>query len=135
MRLPLLLVVLIPLAACDHDSQNPSPTAFQVQQLEVALAKDDCIGDLARWERRYQFKIDVNRRSPQYGIVQADVIAFKLRRAEGSDAIQPRRVVLPAKPSLSYEVDDRPGYAAGGQFNTASGKISMGYCSWSKGDS
>jgi hypothetical protein len=134
MRTLALAALLIPIAACRApEKTNPSPSANQVQRLETQLAKQECVGDLSQWERRYQFWTDVKQGSPTKGKTYDNIIMFRLRRGNGAYAIQPGRFLLSAEPSLSYEIDDRPGYAAGGRFDTTSGEMTLDYCGFSEG--
>lgn len=136
MRTLLLAFLFLAVGACDdHLKSNPLPTEKQIAQLEERLANYNCIENLLMWERRYQFRTDVRRNSPSYGKVYLTTITFRLRRGSEAFPIQPGRSILPAEPSLSYEIDDRPGYRATGNLDTASGKVVLEYCGYSKGDS
>src|SRR5690606_26644408 len=97
------------------------------------LAQQECIGDLSQWERRYQYWTDVRAGSTNQGKTYYNLIAFRLRRGGDGYAIPPGRFILPAEPSLSYEIDDRPGYSARGRYNITSGEMTLQYCGYSEG--
>jgi hypothetical protein len=134
MRALPLAAFLVSIAAC-HEAEKPnaSPSEDETQRIEAKLAQQECVGDLSQWERRYQYWTDVKHRSPTQGRTYYHLISFKLRRGTEDYAIPAGRFILPAEPSLSYEIDDRPGYSAGGWFDTTSGKVTMRYCEYSEG--
>ena len=134
MRTLVPVALLFQMTACRAPEEpNPSPSEDQVQRLESKLANEKCIGDLSRWEKRYQLWMDVKQGSPTHGTIFPKIVAFTFRKGTADYVIQPARQLLPATPSLSYEIDDRPGYSAGGQFDTASGKLTLKYCGYSEG--
>ncbi len=131
------LLLLFITSGCANDEPewaNITPSVEQIQRLEVKLRNEDCIGDLSKWERRYQFWTDVSRRSPTYGKTYDNLIVFKLRKGSANYPIEPVRSVLSSYPSLSFEIDDRPGQLARGKLNTASGELTLEYCYYERGD-
>lgn len=122
------------LAACDGPDDVPIiPANSDVDRIEQLLAKQRCVGDLSRWERRYQFLQDVSVRSASRGRVDPRIIAFRLRRGGATYPIEPVRVRLPVSEGFIGEIDDRPGYWSDGQFDTASGKLAFDGCGYSEG--
>lgn len=134
MRPYLPLASLFFLAGCDGIDDVPAiPAVSDVDQIEQLLAKQRCVGDLSRWERRYQFLQDVNVRSASRGKVYPEIIAFRLRQGDATYPIDPVRLRLPVTDGFIGEIDDRPGYWSGGQFDTASGRLAFDGCGYSEG--
>ena len=134
MRILGLAALLFAISASQEpEKPNFSPSDDQVQRLESKLSNEQCIGDLSQWEKRYQLWTDVRQGSPTNGTVYPKIIAFRFRKGTTHYLIQPARQLLPATPSLSFQIDDRPGYSAGGRFDTASGKLTLQYCGYSEG--
>lgn len=134
MRLCALTILLLLLASCDDPRSVPLiPTASDVSRLEAELALDECIGDLLPWERRYEFWSDLDRRSPSFGKINPEQIEFRLRRGTAAEPIEPILSRLPVGSGFRGEIDDRPGYSAGGRFDTKSGKLVVEYCEYSQG--
>jgi hypothetical protein len=121
-------------AGCDGPDDVPViPADSDVDRIEQLLAKQRCVGDLSRWERRYQFLQDVNVWSASRGKVYPKIIAFKLRQGDPRNPIDPVRLRLPVTDGFIGEIDDRPGYSARGKFDTASGKLAFYGCVYSEG--
>jgi hypothetical protein len=134
MRLYFSFALLFFLAACDGAEDVPTrPTYSDVDQIEQLLSKKACIGDISRWERRYQFLQDLKRGSDTRGTVNTNIIAFRLRRGDAIYPIKPARVRLPIAEGFIGEIDDRPGYLSDGQFDKTSGKLTFDGCGYSKG--
>ncbi|MEY3624461.1 MAG: hypothetical protein RLZZ407_2020 [Pseudomonadota bacterium] len=132
------LLLLFVTSGCANDEPewaNITPSVEQIQRLEGKLRNEDCIGDLSEWERRYQFWTDVSRRSATYGKTYNNLIVFNLRKGSENYPIEPVQSVLSSYPSLSFEIDDRPGHTARGKFNTASGELTLEHCHFERGDS
>jgi hypothetical protein len=132
------LILFLVTSGCADDEPvwaNITPSVEQIQQLEAKLRNENCIGDLSKWERRYQFWTDVSRRSPTYQKTYENLIVFKLRKGSADYPIEPVRSILSSYPSLSFEIDDRPGQAARGKLDTVSGELTLEYCYYEKGDS
>lgn len=122
------------LAGCDGpDDVLVIPASSDVDKIEQLLAKQSCLGDLSRWERRYQFLQDVSVRSASQGRVYPNIIEFRLRRGNVTYPIDPIRVRLPVTEGFLSEIDDRPGYWADGRFDKTSGKLAFDGCSYSEG--
>lgn len=133
---PSLLLLLAISSCADDEPEWPKikPRADQIQRLELKLTTENCIGDLFLWERRYAFSADMHRQSPTYGKANPDLIEFRLRRGRADYPIKPAQSVEFPYPGI-IDIDDRPGKAAGGEFNTASGELNIEYCGYSRGDS
>ena len=128
------LVCLILAIACSS-SDNPLlvPAENQIAQIEVLLSKEHCIGDLHRWERRYQYLQDMSVKSATTGEVFTDTIVFRLRLGNGGYPIKPSLRRLSAKRGFLGEIDDRPGGSAFGRFDVKSGKLAFEGCGFSEG--
>lgn len=128
------LAFLFFLAACDSPEDVPIlPDYSEVDRIEQRVSKNVCVGDLSRWERRYQFLQDLKRGSATRGKVYPAIISFRLRRGNATYPIKPVRVRLPVTGGFIGEIDDRPGYWADGQFDTTSGKLTFNGCGYSEG--
>lgn len=125
---------LLLLAGCHGPDDVPVlPADSDVDRIEQLLAKQLCVGDLSRWERRYQFLQDVSVKSASQGRVYPRIIVFRLRQGGATYAIEPVRVRLPVTEGFLGEIDDRPGYWGDGKFDTASGKLAFDGCGYSEG--
>lgn len=134
MRLGITSALLLLLFGCDGKADaDATPSHVQVQKIERWLERQTCVGELSGWERRYQFHQDLRMRSPSYMKVSHHIIDFALRRGDAAYPIQPGLHILAAKVGFNGEIDDRPGYAAYGKFDVASGKMTLGSCGYSKG--
>lgn len=134
MRLAALTILLSLLASCNDPQSVPLvPDASDVSRVEAKLALHECIGDLSGWERRYQFWNNLDRRSPSFGKIIPHRIEFRLRRGTAAEPIKPILSRLPVSSGFRGEIDDRPGYSAGGRFDTRSGKLVVEYCGYSQG--
>ncbi|WP_207079192.1 hypothetical protein [Novosphingobium sp. KA1] len=122
------------LAACDSTEGIPIlPAKSDVDRIEQRISQIACVGDLSHWERQYQLLQDLKSRSATRGKVYPGIISFRLRRGDYTYPIKPVRVRLTVMEGFLGGIDDRPGYWADGQFDTASGELTFNGCSYSKG--
>lgn len=123
MRLLVSLVVLLTVAGCDRRGAPQNfPKSVDVQRLEALLARNDCIGDLGHWERRYRLWMEPTTDRPK-----STEIEFNLRQAS-REYKRAGRFVEPPRDKNVIEIDDTPVKVAFGMFETTSGRLELNFC-------
>jgi hypothetical protein len=134
MRICILAALPLLLSACEGaNDPDAKPDAILVERIEHWLPTQKCIGNIAEWERRYQFQQDLNITSDRHMTVSKDVIVFALRRGDAAHPIRPGRQTLPTKFGFIGEIDDRPGLTARGKLDVTSGRMTLDWCGFSAG--
>lgn len=100
--------------------QHSLPTSVQIDDVEQALSRQSCIGDLAHWARRYSYAVDY-----AHGRVNDDAVWFDLREA-GRFGFQSERKI--GKPRDFAEIDDRQFLIATGTYDLKSHRLTMDSC-------
>jgi hypothetical protein len=94
MRTGLIAICALAAAGCFQQVDDPSiPATEDIAELERALARHPCVGDLDGWERNYRFSKRSGLLTPYSLNPDFNVIEFHLRRA-GTVTIEPGRTVM-----------------------------------------
>ena len=130
-------VALIALALSACAAREVKPTEAEMDRVEAALGREECIGDLKSWLRRYHYKLEFSpeeseaawkeRREPQPTAYNKSVIEVDLREANFEEFGNGRRSYS-NYPEGSGGIDDRDYRMAFGTFDVATGLLNLAAC-------
>lgn len=101
-------------------ARQPRPTWQLVNQVEAALSREPCIGNLDRWSRSYAFNM-----LPETTVDTA-IVDFHLEGAGGPLGIKPGKRVT--APDAWVRVDDRPIRIVDGDYDLREHRIHVAFC-------
>jgi hypothetical protein len=107
---------------CEREARHRRPTSDLLDQVEAALARHPCVGDLHRWQRLYSFS--TTGTGPNRSVDEGE-IAFMLREAGVEGFKDERRTTAP---HAFLAVDDRDYDVAFGTFDLRSRALMIEYC-------
>lgn len=108
--------------AFQEEQSYPLPSKKNIDEAEKAISKQPCIGDLAKWHRRYMRSIDW-----AHGHIDRHRISFDYREASIPGHPAGRKVGRLAEIA---EVDDGQYRLASGVYDTRSRVVTMEACGW-----
>lgn len=127
MRAGFVAICFLAAASCSYEIDDPSvPQAQDIAELESALARHPCVGDLGLWERNYRFSRQTGLFSDYSLNPDFNVIEFHLRRA-GTIRIDPDRRVVPWSKSQDWP-DTNTIRSLEGRFKVDGGILEIGLC-------